>query len=64
MLFLDAAASNVSLLAMFGNEMSVNPEVDVQNAHETMHELTHLNESNDSREIGILSFKMIHLLRS
>jgi hypothetical protein len=42
---------------MFGNEMSVNPEVGVQNAHETMHELTHLHESNDSREIGILSFK-------
>jgi hypothetical protein len=41
--FLMLLPENMSMLDMFGNEVCANPECDVQNAHETMNELSHSN---------------------
>jgi hypothetical protein len=57
---------HMSMLAFFGNELCLTPEYEVQNAHETMNELNHSNDSHHRREIVIQSFfyDSYHPLRS
>jgi hypothetical protein len=43
---------NISVLAMFGNELCVTPEYDVQNPHENMNELHHSNDSHHRASDG------------
>jgi hypothetical protein len=46
---------HMSMLAFFGNELCLTPAYEVQNAHETMNELNHSNDSHHRREIVIQS---------
>jgi hypothetical protein len=57
---------HMSMLAFFGDELCLTPEYEVQNAHETMNEVNHSNDSHHRREIVIQSIFNVsyHSLRS
>jgi hypothetical protein len=57
---------HMSMLTFFGDELCLTPEYEVQNAHETMIEVNHSNDSHHRREIVIQSIfnDSYHSLRS
>jgi hypothetical protein len=54
---------NMSVLAIFGNELRVTPECEVQNALDTVNGLNYSNDSHHRREIIIHSILKIRIIR-
>jgi hypothetical protein len=54
----------MSMLDIFGNTLCVNPEWDVQNAHETMNELNHSNIHITGVSLQSNQFLMIRIIRN